>query len=131
MNRIKSSDRITPFYKRIRSFIYTISYWIVFSMLVVNFVRFSLLAKAYILLGRMPHLEDSFRTAIKPRLFSSSADEIMLLVGALTGYFILPVVLFFFILLKNYRGIFITIILLAVEILFWNIDGSKYLMDFN
>ena len=99
-------------------------------MIITNLVRFYVLTKGYLLLGRMPCFEDSVG-AVKPHLITHYPDIYILVSASIIGYLILPIVLIIFAALKNKRGIFITIILLVVEILFWKIDGAMYLMDFN
>lgn len=97
-------------------------------MIITNLVRFYVLTKGYLLLGRMPCFEDSVGT-IKPHLITHYIDIYILVSGSIIGYLILPIVLIIFVALKNKRGILIAIILLLLENLLKMTDGFGYLMD--
>jgi len=97
-------------------------------MITTNLVRFYVLAKAYLLLGRMPCFEDSVGT-VKPHLITHNADIYILVYGSIIGYFILPIVLLIFAALKSKKGVLITIALLLLDNLLKKTDGFGYLMD--
>jgi len=103
-------------------------YGLLVFMIITNFVRFFVLTKGYLLLGRMPCFEDSVGT-IKPHLITHYTDIYILISGSMVGYFILPIVLLIFVALKRKKGVLITIILLLVENLLKMTDGFGYLMD--